>query len=55
MPLWLTKILDDGHIYKSSFSKYGEAYKRVFSEALDHENDLSLIGNDAKGTVNNCA
>lgn len=28
MPLWLTKILDDGHIYKSTFSKYGEAYKQ---------------------------
>ena len=27
MPLWLTKILDDGKIYKNSFSKYGEAYK----------------------------
>jgi hypothetical protein len=31
MPLWLTKILDDGKIYKNSFSKYGEAYKREFS------------------------
>lgn len=27
MPLWLTKILDEGKIYKASFSKYGEAYK----------------------------
>ncbi len=27
MPLWLTKILSDGKIYKHSFSKYGEAYK----------------------------
>ena len=27
MPLWLTKILNDGKIYKASFSKYGEAYK----------------------------
>ena len=27
MPLWLTKILDDGKIFKNSFSKYGEAYK----------------------------
>ncbi len=27
-PLWLSKILDEGKIYKSSFSKYGEAYKQ---------------------------
>ena len=29
MPMWLSKILDEGRIYKSSFSKYGEAYKRL--------------------------
>ena len=28
MPLWLSAILSEGQIYKSSFSKYGEAYKR---------------------------
>ncbi|MBR3004020.1 MAG: polyphosphate polymerase domain-containing protein [Lachnospiraceae bacterium] len=28
MPLWLADILDHGEIYKTSFSKYGEAYKR---------------------------
>jgi len=28
MPLWLTKILSDGRIYKGSFSKYGEAYRQ---------------------------
>ena len=27
MPLWLTHILDEGKIYRGSFSKYGEAYK----------------------------
>lgn len=27
MPLWLADILDEGKIYKNSFSKYGEAYK----------------------------
>ena len=26
MPLWLTHILDEGKIYRASFSKYGEAY-----------------------------
>ncbi len=28
MPLWLTDILSRGKIYKTSFSKVGEAYKR---------------------------
>ena len=28
MPLWLSAILAEGKIYKTSFSKYGEAYKR---------------------------
>lgn len=28
MPLWLAEILSEGRIYKSSFSKYGEAYRR---------------------------
>ena len=28
MPLWLASILSEGKIYKTSFSKVGEAYKR---------------------------
>ncbi len=28
MPLWLTRILDEGRIYKNSFSKYGEAFRQ---------------------------
>ena len=28
MPLWLSAILSEGKIMKSSFSKYGEAYRR---------------------------
>ena len=27
MPLWLSKILDEGKIYQNSFSKYGAAYQ----------------------------
>jgi len=27
MPLWLVRILDEGRIYRSSFSKYGEAFR----------------------------
>lgn len=28
MPLWLARLLDKEKIYKTSFSKYGEAYKK---------------------------
>ena len=28
VPLWLSAILTEGHIYKKSFSKYGEAYRQ---------------------------
>ena len=36
MPLWLTAILDEGRIYKSSFSKYGEAYAREAAAPAAH-------------------
>lgn len=32
MPMWLSAILDEGEIYKSSFSKYGEAFRRENAE-----------------------
>ena len=32
MPLWLSAILSEGGIFKSSFSKYGEAYRRWLAE-----------------------
>ena len=32
MPLWLTSILSEGKIYKGSFSKYGEAYRRQLAD-----------------------
>lgn len=33
MPLWLAEILSTGHIYKNSFSKYGEAYRQQLLKA----------------------
>ena len=33
MPLWLTHILDEGRIYKNSFSKYGEAFRQQLLSA----------------------
>ncbi len=38
MPLWLSSILAKGEIYKTSFSKYGEAYKRQAYTALKYTN-----------------
>ena len=32
MPLWLTSILSEGKIYKGSFAKYGEAYRRQLAD-----------------------
>ena len=29
MPLWLTHVLTEEHIYKTSFSKYGTAYEKI--------------------------
>ena len=31
MPLWLTSILSKGKIYKTTFSKVGEAFKKVMN------------------------
>ena len=39
MPLWLTRILDQGRIYQTSFSKYGEAYRRQALNLLPERND----------------
>ena len=33
MPLWLTKVLAQNNIYKTNFSKYGEAYKRILKNS----------------------
>lgn len=33
VPLWLARTLSEGKIYKSSFSKYGEAYRRETAQA----------------------
>ena len=32
IPLWLTDILSEGKIYKTSFSKYGTAYKQMLRQ-----------------------
>lgn len=32
MPLWLVEVLDQNHVRKQSFSKYGKAYLRLLQE-----------------------
>ena len=41
IPLWLTKILNEEKIYKTSFSKYGEAY---LAETLKQTTEVRKIG-----------
>ncbi len=36
IPLWMTEILSREHIYKTSFSKYGTAYKNLIFPELKH-------------------
>lgn len=32
IPLWMTNVLGKNHIFKTSFSKYGTAYKKMFMQ-----------------------
>lgn len=34
IPLWMTRVLSEEHIYKTSFSKYGTAYKTMIFPKL---------------------
>lgn len=38
IPLWMTKILSENHIFKTSFSKYGTAYQTLIYPKLKEEN-----------------
>ena len=35
IPLWMVRALSEQRIYKTSFSKYGTAYRRVISEHME--------------------
>lgn len=37
IPLWMTRVLSGEHIYKTSFSKYGAAYKMIVYPKLNQE------------------
>ena len=36
IPMWLVKVLSENHIYKTSFSKYGTAYRTIF-QRMEHK------------------
>ena len=38
-PMWLVRLLNDNKIYKCSFSKYGNAYRREFERARQVKNE----------------
>ena len=37
IPLWMTQVLSEKHIYKTSFSKYGTAYSRYIQPEMQRE------------------
>lgn len=37
IPLWMTHVLSEEHIYKTSFSKYGTAYRNIIFPKLKEE------------------
>ena len=47
IPLWMTKILSEEHIYKTSFSKYGTAYQTMIFPRLvgEHKNVMEVAVN----------
>lgn len=47
-PLWFAKLLSEHHIYPTTFSKYGEEYKRALQR---NEIDMSMISKDKKMCV----
>ena len=37
IPLWMVRVLSDEHIYRTSFSKYGTAYRTLIFPKLKEE------------------
>lgn len=49
VPLWLVKILNEGRIYQSSFSKVGEAHKKEMTKIHYQKLNISQIVEQSKG------
>lgn len=44
IPLWFTEILSKNHIYKTSFSKYGNAYIQIHNKRKEGKGDRTYVG-----------
>lgn len=44
MPLWFTKILSKNRIYKTSFSKYGNAYIQILNRKKNEKGEFDYVG-----------
>ncbi len=44
IPLWMTEVLSHEHIYKTSFSKYGTAYRELIYPTLHKKNQTKEKG-----------
>ena len=42
IPLWMSRVLTQNHLYKTSFSKYGAAYRNIINEKT--QGGLSYAG-----------
>ncbi|MBQ6439620.1 MAG: polyphosphate polymerase domain-containing protein [Mogibacterium sp.] len=52
IPLWMTEVLSEEHIYKTSFSKYGTAYCRFMEETPEERaHMIAAAGYERPGTV----
>ncbi len=49
LPLWLAKVLSEEKIYKTSFSKYGEAYRQIVAAGGGVSGVNDGINNEIKG------
>ncbi len=49
-PKWLTDVLDEQHLYKTSFTKYGNAYKEMILGQVPE--DFRNLPGEGKETVN---
>ncbi len=43
IPLWLTKVLTELKIYKTSFSKYGMAYQQIMTKSQEGEEKYARV------------
>lgn len=51
IPLWMTRLLSDNRIYKTSFSKYGRAYQTLFRRKTETEKTNKMKMNGGAGNA----